>query len=390
MMKRLVCVLLVVLGGLPAFADDEAMELYTYLYNNSVNPVDKLGVLRLVIESEPSGAGQFYADALNQLVETGMNLQTATERDAADELARLLCYHTGEEKIASSAGDIWRTFETFSNPLVKAEALTALGRIQAGAFLPQVIKVLNDLNLAPAADYESAEKIAYGAILSLEKYQEKDGYLPVFFASIGWYSARIKDTAKKSLTVILQDPTEPLTEVITSASYNYQAKLDALRTMEESNSSNEIKANFALAAYSEGWLAATSVTRERMLLNTMRKFSMQMIQRYGTSDNAVYSLLDRSYKGGTDWEEKLGAVSTLGTLATPEAARQLANYLQLFNAALQRGTITPNDERMVREVIPALGATGQSAGRAALNTVLALDWTNAVKNLAREALSKIR
>ncbi|MDR1177807.1 MAG: hypothetical protein LBK64_03155 [Spirochaetaceae bacterium] len=366
------------------------MELYTYLYNNSVNPVDKLGVLRLVIESEPSGAGQFYADALNQLVETGMNLQTATERDAADELARLLCYHTGEEKIASSAGDIWRTFETFSNPLVKAEALTALGRIQAGAFLPQVIKVLNDLNLAPAADYESAEKIAYGAILSLEKYQEKDGYLPVFFASIGWYSARIKDTAKKSLTVILQDPTEPLTEVITSASYNYQAKLDALRTMEESNSSNEIKANFALAAYSEGWLAATSVTRERMLLNTMRKFSMQMIQRYGTSDNAVYSLLDRSYKGGTDWEEKLGAVSTLGTLATPEAARQLANYLQLFNAALQRGTITPNDERMVREVIPALGATGQSAGRAALNTVLALDWTNAVKNLAREALSKIR
>ncbi|MDR1428817.1 MAG: hypothetical protein LBI85_00880 [Spirochaetaceae bacterium] len=266
----------------------------------------------------------------------------------------------------------------------------ALGRMQATAFLPQVIRVLNDLNLAPAADRESAEKIAYGAILSLEKYQAQEGYLPVFFASIGWYSGRIKDTAKKSLTVILADPTEPLTEILTSPGYDYQAKLDALSAMEASNASSEAKGSFALAAYNEGWLAATSVTRERMLLNMIRKFAMQMIQRYRVSDTAVYSLLDRSYKGGTDWEERLGAVSTLGVLATPEAARQLASYLQLFNAGLQRGTITTNDERMVREVIPALGAAGRSEGRAALNTVISLDWTNAVKNLAREALAKIR
>ncbi|MDR1428818.1 MAG: hypothetical protein LBI85_00885 [Spirochaetaceae bacterium] len=119
-MKRLVCVLLVICGGFSAFADDEEMELYTYLYNNAVNPVDKLGVLRLILDSEPSGAGQFYADALKQLVETEMNLQSATERDSADELARLLCYHSGEEKITSAAGDIWRTNEVFTNPLVKA------------------------------------------------------------------------------------------------------------------------------------------------------------------------------------------------------------------------------------------------------------------------------
>jgi hypothetical protein len=344
----------------------------------------------MVIESEPSGAGQFYADALRQLVATEMNLQTATERDAADETARLLSYHVGEEKFVSAGGDLWQIVEIFSNPLVKAEAIMALGRMQATAFLPQVIKVLTDLNLAPTNDPDTAEKIAYGAILSLEKYQAKEGYLPVFFASIGWYSDRIKDTAKKSLTVILADPTEPLTEVIHSPAYDYQAKFDALRTMEASNSSTEVKVSFALAAYAEGWLAATSVTRERLLLNTIRKYAMDMIQRYKTTDNVVYPLLDSSYKSGSDWEERLGAVSTLGALATPEAARQLANYLQLFNTGLQRGTITPNDDRMVREVIRALGATGRREGSSALNSVLALDWTNAIKLLARDALSKIR
>ncbi|MDR0389587.1 MAG: HEAT repeat domain-containing protein [Spirochaetaceae bacterium] len=388
-MKRFVCVLLVMIGGFSAFADEE-IELYTYLYNAAVNPMDKLGVLRLVVESEPSGAGEFYASALNQLVTTEMNWQTATDREIADELAIQLSTLVGKEEVSSAAGDLWRVVETFSNPLVKAEAVMALGRMRASDFLPHVIQILNDLNLEPGNDPITAEKIAYGAILSLEKYQAQEGYLPVFFASIGWYSDRIKDTAKKSLTVILSDPTEPLTEVIHSPAYDYQAKLDALRTMEASNGSAEVKADFAVAAYTEGWLAATSITRERMLLNITRKYAMEMIQRYKTENAAVYPLLDRSYKSGTDWEERLGAVSTLGALATPEAARQLSNYLQLFNTGLQRGTITTNDERMVREVISALGATGQSAGRVALNTVLALDWTNAVKIRAREALGKLR
>jgi HEAT repeat protein len=127
-----------------------------------------------------------------------------------------------------------------------------------------------------------------------------------------------------------------------------------------------------------------------MLLNTTRKLAMSMIQRYKTDNSAVYPLLERSYKEGTDWEERLGAVSTLGTLATPEAGQLLANFLNDFNSGLQRGTLTQNDERMIREVIPALGNTGQAAGRAALRTVLALDWTNAVKELAREAMAKIR
>ena len=61
-----------------------------------------------------------------------------------------------------------------------------------------------------------------------------------------------------------------------------------------------------------------------------------------------------------------------------------------FNIRLQRGLMTQADERMVRAVIPALGATGRPIARPALNSVLSMDWTNAVKNLASQALRSIR
>jgi HEAT repeat protein len=161
--------------------------------------------------------------------------------------------------------------------------------------------------------------------------------------------------------------------------------------MEASNSSPEVKAKLAVAAYAEAWRASTNVVRERMLLNTSRKMAIDMIQRYKPGgDEAVYPLLESSYKNGTDWEEKLGAISTLGALATAEAAQRLSTYLDEFNVKLQRGSLTPDDQRMVRAVIAALGATGQPAARRALNRVLTLDWTQAVKNRATEALNNIR
>jgi hypothetical protein len=45
---------------------------------------------------------------------------------------------------------------------------------------------------------------------------------------------------------------------------------------------------------------------------------------------------------------------------------------------------------LVRAVIPALGSTGKPLARPALKTVENLEWPNAVKVLAAEALKKIQ
>jgi HEAT repeat protein len=368
------------------FAQSEELGMYTYLYKEASTLVDRLGILQNTAEANLSGSEEFFAQALEDLLEEYPNIRSVNDRAAADATARFLAQVLGEKKYTAAGLNLWRVVEVFSNSLVKADALIAMGQVGATELLPQVIQLLSDLNTRPSADRETGERIAYGAILSLENYKDPAGYLPVFFASVGWYSDRIKNQAAASLPAILADPSEPLTSVIKSSGYPYEVKYQALRTIENSEVTTRSKAAVAVTAFAEAWRASTSDTRQRIILANTRKLAISMIRRYGTDDASVYPLLERSYTGGIDEEEQFGTVMALAALGTDDSARLLSNFLLAINTNLRRGLLTQGDERMVRAIIPALGATGRSLGAPALRDVLAADWTNAVKNLANEAL----
>ena len=127
-----------------------------------------------------------------------------------------------------------------------------------------------------------------------------------------------------------------------------------------------------------------------MDLVQIRKLSQSMIREYGTGDAAVYPLLDRSYREGADEEEKLGVIATLASLASEDSVRLLSEYITAINAKQQDGTLVALDERLIRAMIPALGATGQTQAVTALRSVQNADWTNAVKQLAAQALRSLQ
>jgi hypothetical protein len=389
-MKRYVLIGLLCVSALPVFAQSEELEMYTYLYNGAATIVDQLGVLQNMAAAEISGAGDFYANALERLLAGYPNARGSTERAAADAAARLLANALGEEKYTAAGGNLWRTVEVFSNSLVKADALIALGKAGAMDLLPQVVQLLSDLNTRPSEDREAGERIAYGAVLSLENYKHASGYLPVFFASAGWYSDRVKSRAAASLAVILPDPSGPITSVLQSSGYTYDIKYYALQTIEQSDITARAKAAVAVTALTEAWRASTREPRQRIILANSRKLAINMLRRYGTDDAAVFPLLERSYNEGADEEERLGVVAALAALGSDDAARLLSSFLMAINGRLQSNLITPLDERLIRAIIPALGATGRSIAGPALRSVQALDWTGAVKNLAAEALKGIR
>jgi HEAT repeat protein len=284
----------------------------------------------------------------------------------------------------------------FANPLVKSEALISLGKLQAKDYLPQIVKVLTDLNRTPTQDRTAGERIAMGAIISLEKFREasgSNGYLSVFFAATGWYGDRIRTQAMRSLPVIMADPSEPLSSVIRGAGYPYPTKLVALQTVESATIANGSKANIALTAYNEGWRGATTNDpRMRQVLQQLRRLSIDMIRRYGVRNDAVYPLLKRSVEDATqatDINEKLVAVETLGTLQADESASILSTQLMLLNAKRQGGNLSGDETRLVRAIIPALGGTGRPSAKPALQSVLSLNYDNETKNLANTALGKL-
>ena len=391
MKKLIICFILITAAAAAGFSATEEVQVYEYLYNASPTHSGQLDILQNMAESRLSGAGEFYAKALRKLVGEYRNIRDVTEKNAADEQAMLLSALLGAEKYTQAAADLWLVVDQFAGPLVKSEALMALGKIRATTYLPQVIRVLESVNAAPTADRLNGERIAFGAIISLEKYQDASGYLPVFFASIGWYSDRIRSQAAKSLPFISNNPAPYMLEVVKGSAYDYTAKYSALRTIEAARGvDSKNKVSVAVAALTEGWRSSTNDVQLRAILTDMRKMAIGMINRYKSDDEAIYPLLERSYSQGVDIQEKLAAVAALASQGTEESAKRLSKFLMDLNAKRINNNIRQEDEQMVRAVIPALGQTGQSIGRPALSAVGASNWTPAVVSLANNALKQLR
>jgi hypothetical protein len=399
-MKRYILIGVIAFAAMAVFADSEELQMYTDLYNGADTAAARLVILRQAAEAKLPDSAEFFARALTRLNVEYPDIKNNSERDAADASARLICPILGDAKYTGAGPDLWRLADSMvalplsqNSSLVRADAITTLGRVNAVDFLPQVALLLQDMNSNPPADRNiqiQNERIAYGAILALENYRDPAGYLPVFFASTGWYSNRVKNQASVSLSNIMDDPTEQLVTVVKGPGYGYEIKHLALRTEERSQASNENKASVAVAAFAEGWRASTGDVRLRNELGQMRKLAISMIRRYGTQDAAVYPLLERSYREGIDMNERLDATEALAALGSEDAARVLMGALQDLHTRRTRNSWGPAEEQLIRRVIPALGDTGQTIARPLLDMVRNSPvHTGAVQVLARDAIRKI-
>lgn len=330
-----------------------------------------------------------YDYALKKLLNEYRNIDGVTEKKNAEDMAKFLCQKLADAGHAESGPDFWRTEQVFSDPLVKAEALRALGKVQAADYLPLVVQLLTDINNAPDADRQVQEQIAYGAIESLESYKDSSGYIPILLASTGRYSQRVRDRAEKALPNIVDNPTEPIISVIKSSTYDYRTKLTALQVLEASKVTTQQKSTGAVAALAEAWRNTTNRQTDRSILVQIRKLSLDMIYRYGTEDTNVYQYLERSYREGSDRNEQLSAIAALSALATDDSVRRLGAFLNDINSKLQSDALGDEDWVMARAIIPALGATGKPLAKSYLTVTRGLSWTSAILRLVDDALKKI-
>ncbi|MDR0590168.1 MAG: hypothetical protein LBG25_06445, partial [Spirochaetaceae bacterium] len=170
-MKHFFCISFLVLM-VTALGMSQDLATYAYLYNGAETISDQLGILQQVKEANLSDSEEFFANALGRLLSDYPTIQATKERAAADTSARFLAEVLGDKKYAAAGRNLWRTVEVFSNPLVKAETMIALGKTGAVTYFPHVLQTLQDLNAHPTSDREGGERIAYGAIVALENYQD--------------------------------------------------------------------------------------------------------------------------------------------------------------------------------------------------------------------------
>jgi len=387
MKKLFIVLLLMCFVSAIVFSGTEEVDVYAYLYRASTTNSAQLDILQNMAEAKLTGAGEFYASALRRLVSEYPNIKNATEKNAAAEQAMILAALLGAEKYTPAAADLWLVADGFSEPLVRAEALMALGRIRATTYLPQVIRILDTYNVRPETRLDG-ERIAFGAIISLEKFQDPSGYLSVFLASTGWYSQRIRTQATKSLPFIAKDPSPFMLNLIISPKYDYPTKFIALQTIEKTNADPKKKAEVAVAALSEGHKAVTSDVKLKGSLADMRKMALDMLRKYRSDDPTIYMLMRRSYTNrDSDIQERMAAINAIAAQRTDEAADLLSEFLTTLNG--RSSSLSQDETQIIRVLIPALGNTGRPSARTALNTVAMSEYTPAIKSLATQAMAKI-
>ncbi len=404
-MKRLILIALLSFI-VPALFAQTDVDFYKAQFNNAGTLIERLAVVKTVVNQNVSGADSFYADALNSLLSGYPNVRTTQDHQAANEMAILLVQSLGKNQYTDAAPNVWKTVKTFSDAMVKSEALISLGQMGATDLLPNVAQTLVDTNTQGPVNRTSGERIAYGAITALASFKDTSGYAPVFFAANGWYRNWVRKTANDALSQIAEDPAEPLISIIQDPSYSYEQKLLALSTIEKSSSSDDNKGKAAAYALAFGWRGSSSSAQRQEKIVQIRKNALVMLSKYGsggvsvqgaaddsseeaTLEFSVEYYLNRSYRYSADTEEQLYTIDAFAKIASDSAVSYMGTYTTELNDRKIRRSLSHTDERRIRALIHALGATKNQNAKPHLQAILQVNWTEYILQQAQQTMDNL-
>ena len=369
---------------------NEAGQSWARLYRRLPDIKQKYAVLLNLTPMDDRSLEPFYLDSLNDLVYGDLS-QYRDSRNTYDDweiLTRTIVRELGEIKGQTSSEVVWDVARSAEVPLLKSEALIALGQMRALEYAEPISVILMNLNFNTRSDQEAAEIEAYGAVVALDKMQDSVGFEPLFYASIGWYSDRVTGLADQALLSLNDDPVPALTEVLLSAS-DYRAKRAALDLALRTNASDSGKTAVAATALSEGLkYSETDPTRVRQLTN-LRADAINAMIALGVPEGDAPRLLNQAADEG-ELDETLIALQALGGSGGDEATGYLADRLSFYNERQASGLALSRDElTVVRQIIYALGESGNQLGLEPLTQMAFLDYTPSLIRESRTAIQKI-
>ena len=376
---------------LSAFGD-EVTAMWTRIYGRAQTLQQQIAVMESVAERKDTTFIPFLTDLLSDLNSQQKRYNVTTERLAYETLTGLVVRAVGDLKAIEAAPYVYEVVKTATNPILKGQAIFALGKIGDPSFSDDVALILEAVNLnldASGAD-KDGEVIAYSCVLSLERFREPIGFAPLFFASIGWYSdpSQVKQRAAEAMHTILEDPTDILSDLV-ALEDAFDIKLAALQAEDESTAPAERKSEVAIVALRQGLLRNPRTVIQTTLLAQLRLKAMQMLIENGTADPEPVRLLEEIIYRRSETSERLTAILTLGSNRSDEAIAALIRYLKLQNERQSSGVV-PDDYRVIRATIQALGNSGNPAGTEELMLVRHSEWPPAIVRDAEAALEKLR
>jgi len=377
---------------------NEVSAVWTRLYARAVTFPQKQQIMMNIVEQHSRDMVPVLIDALDQEIRNFRNTTSLTEKTMQIDLMTTIVKELGRLKATESQVVVMETVKNAEDPILKGEAILTLGKIGARQYAGELALMLRNLNfnMEYTENQRENEIEAYALVRALERLRSEDGFEPVFFASLGWYSSQsgVKERAGKAMVMMVDDPTDQLLDILLN-NPDYTYKLAALEAEERSAAPEDRKADVAAAALDEGLKYSPKNLTERSQLKTLRLYAMAMMKKYPQPDDpqlltnmermiALYRA-DRVFQE----DEMITLMETMGTFSGEETAGILSNFLAYYN--MRRDAGPPDSYRIVRSLIQALGSVGHISGLEELTMVTISDaWEASVRREAFAAIEKIK
>jgi hypothetical protein len=380
--KMLLTALVLATLAIPAFAND-SVRVYGRLLGEVDTVEQKYAVATSIVSINDPAAASYFANTLDWALSTRSALRTMSERETYERLTRILLKSLGEWRYTNAADSVMRAVEDSPDALTKAEALIALGNMRAVEYAERISLMLRDLNNEPSADREFGEKIAYGCILALEKMRSPVGFAPLFFASEGWYSKRVRDQALRSLPLILDDPSEAVSGLIKVETPPRMIR--ALDLELRSAAPAGAKTSVAKLALSMGIKASPRNRTEQNQLSELRMKAMNALAAAGTGDGSTASDIAEAYKIAPQ-DERLVALKALGADKSSATAAVLRDIIVGLNADQLAGIVDETKNTLMRAALQNAAVSANKDLMPAIEMVrMNNGWSSGILSLASAA-----
>jgi len=381
-MKIMALVIAVATASVTVFADETA-RVYGIILAEAETVDQKYAAATSAASLDDPTIAPYLADALDWALGARSSVKPGPERETYERLTRVLLKGLGEAKYSNSADSAMRAVDDSPDPLTRAEALIALGSMRAVEYAERIALLLRDLNNQPTEDRDAGEKLAYGCVLALEKMRSPLGFSPLFFASEGWYSKRIREQAETSLALVLEDPSDAIGALL--AVETPPRLIRALELELRSTAPAAGKARIAALALSRGISYSPRNRTEQNQLSELRVKAMNFMASTGPGNGSAAVDLAESYRIGT-FDERLIALKALGAEKSAQSARAMRDIILEIDSAQRAGVVDESRNTLMRSALQNAAINGNKELAPAIQTVLINSgWSSGVLTLASAA-----
>ena len=374
-------------------AQDKEVLLKAHIRNFEMAGIEvKIKILEDAAASGAEEFGPLYLQALDYVLS---NTALIPEDGRLRQMVVLAADQIKESAYATARYSLWNVFEADQDIMLRVSVLNSLGIVGKGD--PAISQELNRWLDAQNNFFNSGKnpdfQVLAACIAALAEIGDPSSFPAIFTAANIGYPGEIATLSKNALMEIKGDLDQNLKSIIKDQPIA-DKKTALVMALEHEGLEDDRKAEVAEFAMDMALHMGLADAGQRAIAREIRFEAAEalMERKWSRATPLAIEHFDATLleyeKGVSTKNSFIGAIATLGSMGSHEAAVRLTQYLVLLNSYSESGMRV--DDRIILALVNNLGGLGDKVAFDDLMYVGYLNYTSQIKKAARKSLENLK